>query len=139
MVEPKTERSRRVLPLPKTVVSALRAHRSRQLEEKLSLGPDWQETGLVFTSNIGTPLEPRNVVRKFHTLLKNAGLPRSRFHDLRHSCASLLLAQGVPARTVMDILGHSQISLTMNTYAHVMPAMKQDAMDLMESILTSGK
>ena len=139
LVEPKTERSRRVLPLPKTVISALRAHRSRQLEEKLSLGPDWHETGLVFTSSIGTPLEPRNVVRKFHALLKNAGLPRSRFHDLRHSCASLLLAQGVPARTVMDILGHSQISLTMNTYAHVMPAMKQDAMDLMESILTSGK
>ena len=139
MVEPKTERSRRVLPLPKTVISALRAHRSRQLEEKLSLGPEWQETGLVFTSSIGTPLEPRNVVRKFHALLKNAGLPRSRFHDLRHSCASLLLAQGVPARTVMDILGHSQISLTMNTYAHVMPVMKQDAMDLMESILTSGK
>jgi integrase len=139
MVEPKTERSRRVLPLPKTVVSALRAHRSRQLEEKLALGPEWQETGLVFTSSIGTPLEPRNVVRKFHALLKDAGLPRSRFHDLRHSCASLLLAQGVPARTVMEILGHSQISLTMNTYAHVMPAMKQDAMDLMESILTSGK
>lgn len=139
MVEPKTERSRRVLPLPKSVISALRAHRSRQLEEKLALGPEWQESGLIFTSSIGTPLEPRNVVRKFHAMLKNAGLPRSRFHDLRHSCASLLLAQGVHARTVMDILGHSQISLTMNTYAHVMPAMKEDAMDLMDSILTGGK
>jgi len=139
MVEPKTERSRRVLPLPETVLSSLRAHRSRQLEEKLSLGPHWHESGLVFTSMVGTPLEPRNVVRKFHALLKKADLPHYRFHDLRHACASLLLAQGVPPRTVMDILGHSQISLTMNTYAHVMPAMKQDAMDLMESILAGRK
>jgi integrase len=139
MVEPKTERSRRILPLPETVLSALRTHRSRQLEERFSLGSHWQETGLVFTSTIGTPLEPRNVVRKFHALLKKAELPHYRFHDLRHACASLLLAQGVPARTVMEILGHSQISLTMNTYAHVMPVMKQDAMDLMESILAGGK
>jgi integrase len=139
MVEPKTKRSRRILPLPETVLSALRTHRSRQLEERLSLGSHWQETGLVFTSTVGTPLEPRNVVRKFHALLKKAELPHFLFHDLRHACASLLLAQGVPARTVMEILGHSQISLTMNTYAHVMPVMKQNAMDLMESILAGGK
>ncbi|HEY7912895.1 MAG TPA: site-specific integrase, partial [Blastocatellia bacterium] len=133
------ERSRRVLPLPEMILSALRTHRSRQLEERLALGSDWKETGLVFTSTIGTPLEPRNVVRKFHSLLEKAKLPRYNFHSLRHACASFLLAQGVPARTVMEILGHSQISLTMNTYAHVMPAMKVDAMDLMESILTGGK
>jgi len=139
MVEPKTEGSRRALPLTETILSALRSHRSRQLEERLSLGSHWQETGLVFTSTIGTPLDHRNVVRKFHALLEKAKLPRFRFHDLRHSCASLLIAQGVPARTVMEILGHSQISLTMNTYAHVMPAMKMEAIDLMESILTGGK
>jgi integrase len=139
MVEPKTERSRRVLPIPETVLSALRTHRSRQLEERLLLGSHWQETGLVFTSTIGTPLDPRNVVRIFHALLEKAELLHFRFHDLRHACASLLLAQGVPARTVMEILGHSQISLTMNTYAHVMPVMKKDAMDLMESILAGGK
>ena len=124
MVEPKTERSRRILPFPEAVLLALRSHRSRQLEERLALGSNWPETGLVFTSSIGTPLEPRNVVRKFHALLKKAELPHSRFHDLRHSCASLLLAQGVPARTMMEILGYSQISRTMNTYAHVTPAMK---------------
>lgn len=139
MVEPKTEGSRRALPLTETILSALRNHRSRQLEERLLLGSHWQETGLVFTSTIGTPLDHRNVVRKFHALLEKAKLPRFRFHDLRHSCASLLIAQGVPARTVMEILGHSQISLTMNTYAHVMPAMKLEAIDLMESILTGGK
>jgi integrase len=109
------------------------------LEEKLALGPDWHESVLVFTSIIGPPLEPRNIVRKFHALLKKAELPHYRFHDLRHACASLLLAQGVPPRTVMGILGHSQISLTMNAYAHVMPAMKQEAIDLMDSILNGRR
>ena len=139
LVEPKTERSRRTLPLTETIYSTLRAHRSRQLEEKLAAGPYWPENGLVFTTRIGTPLEPRNVVRKYKALLKKAELPLYRFHDLRHACASFLIAQGVPARTVMEILGHSQISLTMNTYAHVMPAMKQDAVDLMDAILTGRK
>ena len=76
----------------------------------------------MFASTIGTPLDTR------------AGLPDMRWHDLRHTCASLLLAQGVPARTVMEVLGHSQIGLTMNTYAHVMPEMKRDAADRMERL-----
>lgn len=139
LVEPKTERSRRVLPLTPPILSALRVHRSRQLEEKLLLGPYWHDSDLVFTTRTGTPIEPRNLVRKFHLILKHAGLPRYRFHDMRHACASFLIAQGVPPRTVMDILGHSQISLTMNTYAHVMPAMKEDAIGLMDSILTSRR
>lgn len=121
------------------VLSGLRAHRSRQLEEKLLLGSCWQENNLVFTTRAGTPIEPRNLVRKFHSILKNAGLPRYRFHDLRHASASFLIAQGIAPRTVMDILGHSQISLTMNTYAHVMPVMKHDAIDLMDSILSSRR
>ncbi len=136
LVEPKTERSRRTLPLPESIVATLRLHRVHQLEDKMIAGDRWKESGLVFTSSIGTPLLARNVVRKFHSLLKKAGLPHHRFHDLRHSCASLLLAQGVPARTVMEILGHSQINLTLNTYAHVMPAMMRDAANVMDSVLT---
>lgn len=139
LIEPKTDKSRRTLPLPETIEAALKAHRIRQLEEKMLAGDRWQETGLVFTTSIGTPLDARNAVRKFHGLLKKAGLGRFRFHDLRHSCASLLLAQGVPPRTIMDILGHSQISLTMDTYSHVMSAMIRDAADLMDSILTGQK
>jgi integrase len=139
LVEPKTERSRRTLPLPETICAALRAHRVRQLEEKMLAGEHWQETGLAFTTSIGTPLDPRNVVRRFHGLLKKAGLPRLRFHDLRHSCASLLLAQGVELRAIMDILGHSQISITADLYTHVMPAMKRDAADLMNAILAGQK
>ena len=102
-------------------------------------GEQWLESGLVFTTSKGTPLSARNVIRKFHALLKKAGLPRHRFHDLRHSCASLLLAQHVPARVVMDVLGHSQISLTLDTYSHVMPAALRDAAERMEEALAGKK
>ncbi|HEV2415961.1 MAG TPA: tyrosine-type recombinase/integrase [Candidatus Dormibacteraeota bacterium] len=78
-------------------------------------GKRWHETGLVFTTPIGSPLDGTAVTKQFHRVLENAGLPRRRFHDLRHSCATLLLVQGVSPRVVMDVLGHSQIGLTMNT------------------------
>lgn len=135
LVEPKTEKSRRVLPLPALLIDALRVHRTRQLEERLALGSNWQESGFVFASTIGRPLEPRNLNRTFDALLKNAKLPKIRFHDMRHSCATMLLSQGVPQRTLMEILGHSQISLTMNTYSHVLPEMTRAAIGLMDSVL----
>jgi integrase len=89
---------------------------------------------LVFTSSLGTPLYERNVRREFETILMAAGLPSMRIHDLRHTCASLFLAQGVHPRVVMETLGHSQISLTLDTYSHVMPALGVEAaakMDLL--------
>lgn len=132
--EPKTAQSRRILPLPEVLVRALKAHRARQLEERLLAGARWQDHGLTFPSGIGTPLEPRNLTRSFKALLTRAGLPDVRFHDLRHSCASLLVAQGHHPRVVMETLGHSQISLTMNTYSHVMPALQQDAADRMDAL-----
>ena len=139
LVEPKTARSRRTLQMPEAVITALRAHRVRQLEEKMLAGERWQDTGLAFTTSIGTPMDARGLIRKFHALLKKAGLPRSRFHDLRHSCASLLLAKHVPARVVMELLGHSQISLTLDTYSHVMPAMLREAADSMDAVFTGKK
>lgn len=135
LVEPKTEKSRRVLPLPSLLIDALRLHRTRQLEERLALGSNWQESGFVFASTIGTPMEPRNLNRTFDALLENAKLPKIRFHDMRHSCATMLLSQGVPQRTLMEILGHSQISLTMNTYSHVLPEMARAAIGTMDSVL----
>ncbi len=131
----KTARSRRTIPLPDAVVTALRAHRTRQLEARLLAGSAWRETGYVFTSRHGTPLDQSLVVARFKKLLTTAGLRDQRFHDLRHACASLLLAQGVQPRTVMEALGHSQISLTMDTYSHVMPTMLRDAADKMNTIL----
>ena len=135
LVEPKSSRSRRVIFLPDATVEALRRHRARQQQERLLEGPRWHDTGLVFTTKIGTPFDPRNVTRHFKKILTNAGLPQKRFHDLRHTCASLLLVQGVNPRVVMEVLGHSQISLTMDTYSHVIPEVQQDAAELMNALL----
>ena len=137
VAEPKTHRSRRALFLPDGVLRALRAHRLRQLQQRLAAGSRWQDGGLVFTSGIGTPFEPRNLFRNFKTLLRKAGLPDIRFHDLRHSAASLLLAQGVPMRAVMEMLGHSNIGTTADIYSHVMPAMMRDVAEKMDAILSS--
>ncbi|MBT5049007.1 MAG: site-specific integrase [Rhodospirillaceae bacterium] len=136
LVDPKSTRSRRTVSIPEIAVVSLRMHRARQLQERLLAGSRWQECGLVFTSTIGTPFDPRNVNRHFSRTLKQVSLPHQRFHDLRHGCATLLLAQGVHPRVVMDILGHSQISLTMDTYSHVIPELQQRAASEMDSILT---
>ncbi len=133
--EPKTVRSRRTIALPAVAVSALRTHRTRQMEERLAAGPLWEDVGLVFTTATGRPLQGSNVTRAFQQLLAGAGLRRQRFHDLRHSCASLLLAQGVHPRVVMEILGHSQIALTMNTYSHVLPPLQREAAARMDEAL----
>jgi len=138
LVEPKTERSRRTLPLPPVLVRALRAHRARQLAGRLAAGPHWQDWDLVFPSTVGTPMEPRNLTRQFKGVLAAASLPDVRFHDLRHSCATFLLAQGVNPRVAMEILGHSQISLTLNTYSHVMPSSTRAAVDLVGSLLAGA-
>jgi integrase len=95
-----------------------------------------REWARFFTTTIGTPLEPRSVVIDFKRILEKAGLPQSiRFHDLRHSAASLLLAQGVQLRAIMELLGHSTIALTANTYSHVMPSMMQEMADKMDAVL----
>jgi integrase len=139
LVEPKSERSRRTLPLPEIALNALRTHRVRQLEEKMAAGDDWSDTGFVFTTDTGKPIDARNLIRKFHSLLEKAKVTRRPFHSLRHSCASFLLMQNVPSRTVMDILGHSQISLTLNTYQHVMPSMLREAATAMDSAFAAHK
>lgn len=136
LVEPKTPRSRRALPLPPSVAQALRDHRRRQLAERLAAGSRWRDSGLVFTTSTGTPLDATNVVRGFRRVLERAALPRMRYHDLRHACASLLLAQGVELRTIMEILGHSQISTTANLYAHVLPVLQRQAAERMEAVLS---
>jgi len=128
--EPKTTRSRRTVPLPGPVTVALREHRARQLVERLRLGAAWQGErwgDLVFADEAGGPLSGFHVSRPFKALLAVAGLPPMRYHDLRHGAASLMAAQGVPARVAMEILGHSQISTTMNIYAHVAPELGRDA------------
>lgn len=116
-------------------VAALRAHRIAQAQERLAQGERWQDLDYVFTTAIGTPSDPRNLTRQFAAACKRAKLPASRFHNLRHTCASLLLAQGVQPRVIMETLGHSCISITMDLYTHVMPSQQREAADRMQSLL----
>jgi integrase len=135
LVELKSQRSHRTVAMPPYIAEKLREHGARQREERVHLGPGWHNSDFVFTSETGRPLDGINVTRAFQRLLRNAGLPKRRFHDLRHSCATLLLVQGVPARVVMEILGHSQIGLTMNTYTHVVPELGREAANGMQEFL----
>ena len=121
--------SRRVVPVPPPTLAALRGHRRRQKADQLAAGSAWQDTGLVFTTHLGGPLEPRNVNRSWYAIRSRAGLTGFRLHDLRHSCASFMLAAGASPRTVMKTMGHSQIGLTMNTYTHVLPEIERAAID----------
>jgi integrase len=134
-VPPKTERSRRRIALSNSAVKALLVQRRRQAAERLAAGPGWQDLGLVFTMSDGAPIERKTLYRDFKRILRTNGLPNIRFHDLRHSTVSLLLAQGVHPRIVMELLGHSQISLTMDTYSHVMPSMMRAAVDSIDEVL----
>ena len=136
-VPPKTDRAHRTVNVPSPVIASLRRHRTAQLEERLKAGSRWHEFDLVFASNIGTPLEPRNLDRHFKRMLVKACLPDMRFHDLRHTAASLMLAANVNPRTAADILGHSRISVTLDTYSHVMPAAMHEAADKMSAVLWS--
>jgi integrase len=112
------------------VAEALKAHRARQLRDRLQAGPDWLDHGFVFTGDHGQPLDPDGALRDaFKAILEKAGLPKIRLHDLRHSAASLLLALNIHPRVVMELLGHSQISQTMDTYSHTVPEILRDAID----------
>lgn len=133
--ETKSEKSRRSVALPDVAIQALRRHAIGQKKERLAAGAKWKASELAFTTPIGTPLDDRNVRRAFQKILAEAELPRIRIHDLRHTCASLLLAQGVHPKVVQEILGHSQISLTLDTYSHVLPQAGKDAATKMNKIL----
>lgn len=132
---PKTARSRRTLPLPEPVIAALKAHRVKQLQERLLSGGRWRETGHVFTTSIGTPIEPANVNKMFAALVAASGVPKRRVHDTRHWAATVWLAMGVPPRVVMDLLGHSQIATTMDLYGHVLDEDREAAAALMGQAL----
>lgn len=128
---------RRTIRLTATASRALKRHHARQAEEKLGVRSPYQDQGLVFATGIGTPLNASNVAsRSFKPLLKRAGLPPTvRFHDLRHTCATLLLSQGINPKIAQERLGHAAISLTMDVYSHVMPDMQEQAAAAIERAL----
>jgi integrase len=131
--KPKTEKSCRTVPIPDALVCILKDHKSKQLLESSMLS-EWKQTGFVFTSSIGTPMDPRNASKELKPILKAAKLPDIRFHDLRHSNATLMLAHGADLKTVMDHLGHNQIALTANLYVHRVPRLEREAADRMGSL-----
>lgn len=131
--EPKTAGSRRVVVLPAFAVEALRRHRVVQAEQRLRAGPAWEDHDLVVTTATGRPLV-NNLRRDFRALLASAGLPPVRFHDLRHSHATWLLAQGVHPKVVSERLGHSQVGITLNIYSHVLPAMQREAAEKLDRL-----
>ena len=135
----KRERSLRTIPLPPFAIAALRRHRENQELEREFAGQAWEENGLVFTSAIGTPIEPTTLRRHFKSVLKLLKIDSRRFHDLRHTAASLLLAQGATLHEVKEILGHSQIALTANLYGHAYTSVVQAAVDRVGSILAPDK
>ncbi|MGD0219395.1 MAG: site-specific integrase [Acidimicrobiales bacterium] len=132
---PKTDRSRRKINLPAPVTNALRAHKRRQAAERLSVGELWQDTDLVFTSEVGTPLDPSNFRHSFDRVAAEAGLVGWHPHELRHSCASILLAQGVPIEVVSRVLGHSSIRITADVYGHILDPQRQQAAEAMARAL----
>jgi len=132
----KTRQSRRAVVLPELAATALVDHRVRQAAEREQQGVLWEEHGLVFPNTVGRPLNPNNLrQRSFFPLLARAGLPRIRFHDLRHSCATLLLSEGVHPKIVSDLLGHSQIGITLDLYSHVTATMQAVAAEAMGRLL----
>jgi integrase len=139
LLPPKSEKSRRTIHLPAACAAALKAHWERQQKERQTAGSAWRETGHVFTSTIGTPIDDRKILKEFDALVAAAKLPKQRFHDLRHACISLLGAQGVPLKVLAEIVGHSDIRLTQNVYQHVYSDAKRDAAGKMDALLQQAK
>ena len=135
LVELKTEDSRRIVDLPAVCISALATHAERQQSERDLAGSRWVETGLVFTTRIGTGIDQRNLLKHYAKLMQTAGLRRIRFHDLRHTAASLLLAQGISFQAVQRTLGHSDIRTTLNVYGHMYADSRRAVAAAMESML----
>jgi integrase len=137
LTAPKTKGSRRTVRLTQSAVDALRSHLERQLGEIDKAGSLWRENGLIFASETGDPLDRRYVTtHRFKPLLKRAGLPQIRFHDLRHTCATLLLGANVNPKIVSEMLGHASIAITLDTYSHVLPNMQSEAAKALEDALS---
>ena len=135
----KTRWSRRDLDLPGRLVEQLGDHRERQRRERERKGAAWQEHGLVFPSAVGTPITPHNLARHHQRVLRRAGLPARRFHDLRHTAASLMFARELEATTVQRVLGHSSITITNDIYIHLMPKAKKRTAQVMDDFLRSPR
>jgi integrase len=133
--EPKSASGRRVIALGSASIEILREHYKYQQLERLAAGERWIENDLIFPTIIGTPCEGSNLIRNFKSLLRKNNLPSIRFHDLRHTAATLMLQQGIHPKVVQERLGHSQISMTLDTYSHVLPSMQEEAAQKIDELI----
>jgi integrase len=136
--ETKTARSRRQVLLTGIACEALSRHRAVQASERLRLGPDWEDNDLVFANTIGRSVTAQNLLQRyFYPALERLELPRIRFHDLRHTAATLLLAEGVHPKIVSEMLGHTEIGITLDLYSHVTPTMQAEAVRVLDAVFGS--
>jgi integrase len=133
--DPKTEKSKRSIMLTSIALDALKVHRRSQLETRLQAGSAWKDSDLIFCTSLGTPLHPNWVLAQFKKLLTRTGLPDMRFHDLRHSIATLLLSMGIHPKVVQELLGHNRIQETVDTYSQVLPTIHKEAVKKLEDVL----
>jgi integrase len=133
--EPKTARGRRTVALDSRTVTALRAHRATQNELKIKLREAWEDLGLVFCQENGSPLHPDRFTQMFDKHVRDSGLPRIRLHDLRHTHATLALAAGIHPKVVSERLGHSTVAFTMDVYSHAIPSMEAEAAETIANLV----
>ena len=137
LADPKTTQSRRHVGLTTTALQALQRHRVQQNKERLRVGAAWQDLDMVFSDPVGGFIKEWNLRKQsFLPLLQRAGLPIIRFHDLRHTAATLMMGRGVHPKIVSEMLGHSQVSITLDLYSHVTPTMQREATDAMDALLS---
>ncbi|EFH90683.1 tyrosine-type recombinase/integrase [Ktedonobacter racemifer] len=140
--EPKTRAGKRTIHLPEAVIQTLQQHYSEQKAKAEEMGlslSEWNPKGLVFLSKLRSYMHSPQTLKEFHQIVAQAGLPKMRFHDLRHSAATILLAKGVHPKVVQELLGHSSIAMTMNIYSHVMPSMRKEVASIMDTIFSEEK
>ena len=133
--EPKTSKSKRDVPLPGEVIRELKEHRKRQLQEKLLFGQAYQDNDLVFATEDGKPIDPDNFGKRYARLLDKAGIPHVALHNLRHTCATLLLEAGEHPKVVQELLGHTKVSTTLDLYSHVRPELLEQAAEKLNAFL----
>jgi integrase len=134
--QPKTRNGRRTVALGDRTIAVLRKHYDVQFQERKQAGERWTDHGLVFATKFGTPIHPRNLLRDFKILLKEAGLPEIRFHDLRHTAASLMLNHNIPVIVVSRRLGHAKPSITLDIYGHLIPSMQAEVAQKIDDLVS---
>lgn len=137
--EPKTPRSRRSVPLTQELIAALKAHKAAQAQERLKAGPAYDDQDLVFCNEDGTLLHPDTFSKRFARLVKLSGLPRLTVHSLRHTWATIALQAGIHPKVVSEMLGHSSISITLDTYSHVIPTLEEDAAERVSALFSPAQ